>query len=195
MKCPAEIYSASLATLLRPARPHISAARPRRPRHRLRPHLHASQKYQHLDRPRRSAPRHQGGRRRHLDRQLHALRSRLHRSRSRKPCNPSTTPSAQGCHPCLRYVPLPMSPGRTIDETWRRAKGFRTLDGSRHSKVGISGPRHQRRRAKLSFAVRSGAAMYWHSFRSCHLESLVLKPAPRRIIGRANYKRSGIPCD
>ena len=26
---------------------------------------------------------------------------------SRKPCNQSTTPSAQGCHPCLRYVPLP----------------------------------------------------------------------------------------
>jgi hypothetical protein len=23
---------------------------------------------------------------------------------NRKPCNPSTTPSAQGCHPCLRYV-------------------------------------------------------------------------------------------
>src|SRR3984893_9084134 len=32
---------------------------------------------------------------------------------NRKPCNPSTTPSAQGCHPCLRYVPLPMSPVRT----------------------------------------------------------------------------------
>src|SRR4029077_10141534 len=34
---------------------------------------------------------------------------------NRKPCNPSTTPSAQGCHPCLRYVPLPMSPVRTAD--------------------------------------------------------------------------------
>src|SRR6266849_9287594 len=34
---------------------------------------------------------------------------------NRKPCNPSTTPSAQGCHPCLRYVPLPMSPVRTQD--------------------------------------------------------------------------------
>jgi hypothetical protein len=32
---------------------------------------------------------------------------------SRKPCNPSTTPSAQGCHPCLRYVLLPMSSVRT----------------------------------------------------------------------------------
>ena len=29
-----------------------------------------------------------------------------------KPCNPSKTPSAQGCHPCLRYVPLAMSPVR-----------------------------------------------------------------------------------
>ena len=32
---------------------------------------------------------------------------------SRKPCNPSTTRSARGCHPCLRYDLLPMSPGRT----------------------------------------------------------------------------------
>ena len=29
-----------------------------------------------------------------------------------KPWNPSKTPSAQGCHPCLRYVPLAMSPVR-----------------------------------------------------------------------------------
>jgi transposase-like protein len=33
---------------------------------------------------------------------------------SRKPCNPSTTRSARGCHPCLRYEVLPISPGRTI---------------------------------------------------------------------------------
>src|SRR3546814_13022434 len=32
---------------------------------------------------------------------------------SREPCKPSTTRSARGCHPCLRYSPLPMSPGRT----------------------------------------------------------------------------------
>src|SRR6266536_4097146 len=32
---------------------------------------------------------------------------------NRGPCSPSTTRSARGCHPCLRYVPLPMSPGRT----------------------------------------------------------------------------------
>ncbi len=30
-----------------------------------------------------------------------------------KTCNPSTTRSARGCHPCLRYVLLPMSPGWT----------------------------------------------------------------------------------
>ena len=30
-----------------------------------------------------------------------------------EPCNPSTTPSARSCHPCLRYVPLPTSPART----------------------------------------------------------------------------------
>ena len=29
------------------------------------------------------------------------------------PCNPSTTRSARGCYPCLRYNLSPMSPGRT----------------------------------------------------------------------------------
>jgi hypothetical protein len=32
---------------------------------------------------------------------------------SRRPCSPSTTRSARGCHPCLRYVLLPISLGRT----------------------------------------------------------------------------------
>ena len=42
---------------------------------------------------------------------------------SRRPCNPSTTRSARGCHPCLRYDLLPMSPGRTKINL-ERAKGF-----------------------------------------------------------------------
>src|SRR3984893_4943189 len=50
------------ATLLRPARSHIPVARPRSPRHCLRPHLLASQGRQCLNRASRSAPRHQGGR-------------------------------------------------------------------------------------------------------------------------------------
>lgn len=33
--------------------------------------------------------------------------------RSREPWRPSTIRSARGCHLCLRYVPQPMSPGRT----------------------------------------------------------------------------------
>ena len=32
---------------------------------------------------------------------------------TREPCNPSTTPLGPGCHPCLKYVLLPMCPGRT----------------------------------------------------------------------------------
>src|SRR5215218_2265708 len=32
---------------------------------------------------------------------------------NREPCNPSTTPSGRGCHPCLRYDLSPMCPGRT----------------------------------------------------------------------------------
>jgi hypothetical protein len=44
---------------------------------------------------------------------------------SRRPCNPSTTRSARGCHPCLRYVALPMSPGPDTVWTganWRRGR-------------------------------------------------------------------------
>jgi hypothetical protein len=37
-----------------------------------------------------------------------------------KPCNPSTTRSAQGCHPCLRCDLLPMSPGWTMDSLAER---------------------------------------------------------------------------
>src|SRR5881227_3717967 len=32
---------------------------------------------------------------------------------SREPCKPSTTRLARGCHPCLRYILLPMSQERT----------------------------------------------------------------------------------
>ncbi len=35
---------------------------------------------------------------------------------SNAPCNLSTTRSARGCHPCLRYVLLPMSPVWTIEK-------------------------------------------------------------------------------
>ncbi len=45
---------------------------------------------------------------------------------NRGPCSPSTTRSARGCHPCLRYVPLLMSPGRTMVAVARR-KGFEPL--------------------------------------------------------------------
>ena len=40
---------------------------------------------------------------------------------SRRPCNLSTTRSARGCHPCLRYALLPMCPGRTL-KGWRRER-------------------------------------------------------------------------
>ncbi len=39
---------------------------------------------------------------------------------SRKPCRPSTTRSARGCHPCLRYDLSPMSPGWTQSQHWCR---------------------------------------------------------------------------
>jgi hypothetical protein len=40
---------------------------------------------------------------------------------SRRPCNPSTTRSARGCHPCLRYNLSPMCPEWTRKD-WRRGR-------------------------------------------------------------------------
>ena len=113
MECPAELYTASPRPYDGLPELELSLARPRYPGHRLRPNLHAPQKDQYLDRARRPEPRHQGSRRRHLARQLHALRSRIHRPGAKNLADPSTTRSARGCHPCLRYDLLPMSPGRT----------------------------------------------------------------------------------
>jgi hypothetical protein len=46
------------------------------------------------------------------------VRRQRYQTWRKRPCNPSTTRSARGCHPCLRYDPLPMSPGRAhIGET------------------------------------------------------------------------------
>ena len=46
------------------------------------------------------------------------VRRQRYQTWRKRPCNPSTTRSARGCYPCLRYDPLPMSPGRThIAET------------------------------------------------------------------------------
>ncbi len=72
---------------------------------------------------------------------------------SRKPCNPSTTRSARGCHPCLRYVLLPMSPGRTnimsggesVSQSPLKEKAFSTfLDQNPpfelRTKTGVSPP-------------------------------------------------------
>ena len=134
MKCPAELYAASPRRYDGLPELDLSVPRPRHPRHRLRTHLPASQEDQHLNRARRPKPRHQGSRRRHLARQLHALRSRILSTWSRKPCNPSTTRSARGCHPCLRYDLLPMCPGRT-DGFIGALGGIRTPD-PRNSKSG-----------------------------------------------------------
>src|SRR5689334_354355 len=46
-------------------------------------------------------------------------------TRSRRPCNPSTTRSARGCHPYLRYSSLPMCPGRTTSSKWRRERNLK----------------------------------------------------------------------
>ena len=109
MKCPAEVYAPQPGPMAAcPNSPTLP--RPRRPRHRLRPHLHAPQEDQHLNRARRPEARHQGSRRRHLARQLHALRSRLHRpgaenpATPRQPVRPEVVTYVLGtfCYLCLR---------------------------------------------------------------------------------------------
>ena len=110
MMCPARALFRLATALPRPPRAHLPAARSRCPRHRLWPHLHASQEGQHLDRPGRTAPGHKGSRRRHLDRQLHALRSRLHRLGAEdlatpgQPVRPEVVTHVLGtvCYLCLR---------------------------------------------------------------------------------------------
>jgi transposase InsO family protein len=73
MKCPAELYLASLRPLRWLARVDLSIPRSRTAGHRLWPALPASQEDQPLNRAGRPETRHQGSRRRHLARQLHAL--------------------------------------------------------------------------------------------------------------------------
>ena len=113
MKCPAEVYTPSPRPYDGLPELDLSVARPRCPRHRLRPHLPASQEDQHLHRARRSDA--SASRRSTTAFGSSASCTMISDTStwSRKPCNPSTTRSARGCHPCLRYDPLPMSPGRT----------------------------------------------------------------------------------
>jgi transposase InsO family protein len=124
MKRPAELYAPSPRRY--DARTRIPLARPRRPRHRMRPNLHAPKTRQRLDRPCRSAPGNQRSRRRHLDRQLHELRSWLHRSGAedlatpRQPVRPEVVTHVLGTvrYLCLRVRQLKFGAG----------EGIRTLD-------------------------------------------------------------------
>ena len=57
---------------------------------------------------------------------------------SRRPCNHSTTRSARGRHPCLGYVPLPISPGRTMDLLAERVSALTRLKDFQIQLVGSS---------------------------------------------------------
>jgi hypothetical protein len=41
-----------------------------------------------------------------------------------KTLQPLDNPSARGCHPCLRYVVLPIGPGRTTNYKLAETEGF-----------------------------------------------------------------------
>ena len=48
--------------------------------------------------------------------------------------------------------------------------------------------------AEGNILIRRQVTRSWRSFRSCRRASLVSRPAPRRIIGRANSRGLGIAC-
>ena len=92
---------------------HLPVPRPRHPRHRLRTALPASQEDQHH--PPCSPAKTSASRRstRAFGSQASCTTISDTSTWSRRPCNHSTTRSARGCHPCLRYDLLPMCPGWT----------------------------------------------------------------------------------
>jgi ABC transporter substrate binding protein len=92
----------------------VSPRRPRRPRHRLRPHLPA-QKEKLISPP--SWPDSASASRKSTRGFGSSPSSTMIWAISiwsREPCKPSTTHLGLGCHLCLRYVLLPMSPVRTV---------------------------------------------------------------------------------
>ena len=99
----------------RSAGARLSLPRPRRPRHRLWPYLHLPKENQRLHRPRRDSASASRRSTREFGSSASSTMIWDISIWSREPCNPSTTPLGRGCHPCLKYVLLPICPGRTKD--------------------------------------------------------------------------------
>jgi hypothetical protein len=129
MKCPAEVYAPSP----RPYSGLPELAYPLHDREVLvtacsRICMHRKRIDVHINRPRRPAPRNQ-----EVDEGIWIVSFMSYDlgfiDLEQKTLQPSTTRSARGCHPCLRYSPLPICPGRTRagHGSFGAGEGIRTL--------------------------------------------------------------------
>ena len=113
MKCPAELYLASPRRYDGLPELDLPVPRPRPPRHRLRT-ASACIARRSTSRPCWPAKGSASRKSTTAFGSSASCTTILDTSTwSRKPCNLSTTRSARGCHPCLRYDLSPMCPGRT----------------------------------------------------------------------------------
>jgi hypothetical protein len=105
----------------------------------LRTHLHVSHVRQHLDR---LVGQHMGIKEVDEGIWLVSIIMILDISTwSRRPCNPSTTRSARGCHPCLRYnLLLPVCPGRTNNRLAEGVSFFGKRISMAYAKRGAASP-------------------------------------------------------
>jgi len=108
------------------------------------------------------------------------VRRQRYQTWRKRPCNPSTTRSARGCHPCLRYDPLPMSPGRARRRRDRlRGWGGRTRTGE---SVGIK-IRAYCRRIRADLGETAQQRQFASELRHCQ------RAAATRILGGASRLR------
>lgn len=78
---------------------------------------------------------------------------------SRRPCNPSTTRSARGCHPCLRYDMSPICPGRTKVGVVRKREPQKVRNALKENRfiLAISFKSQQKGQQNMRLAAASGA--------------------------------------
>ena len=110
---------------------------------------------------------------------------------SRRPCNPWTTRSARGCHPCLRYGLSPMCPVRT-GNGWRRRRdsnpGYRFWPVCSLSR-GVPSTTRPRLRCCHFSRRRCSAAHYVTTFRTARVPCRARMPCAARALRAPDISR------
>jgi hypothetical protein len=87
---------------------------------------------------------------------------------SREPCSPSTTRSARGCYPCLRYVLSPMCSGRSSSKPTDRAPACKQKEKPRKAmSVPLAVPGERAIQCSVSVSTR-----FWTCRCCCGLNNL-----------------------